>query len=92
LKADITGLDPSNWKVAGWVYDDVFYDTTQGLRQAFALPGFVRLSPNVEGEWSNTDQHGEVMPFDTLPPPVPAQKGPRRFSVDDEQRYVSWSK
>ncbi|KAF7334468.1 Amine oxidase [Mycena venus] len=90
FKSDITGRDPSKWKVLGWLYGDIFYSTTEEFRKAWRSPHFVKYKLNLPGDWIGTDQTGEPFPGDDIAPPVAVQPNGQRFSVDEEQRYVEW--
>ncbi|KAL5003358.1 copper amine oxidase [Aspergillus recurvatus] len=35
LKSDVTGRGPSQWKLLGWMYNDIFYETTEEFREAY---------------------------------------------------------
>lgn len=90
FKSDVTGRDPSQWKLLGWFYNDIFYETTDAFRAAYYSPGFVKLPANVEGDWARTGQHGDPLPLDEKEPPMSVAPGGNRFLVDAEERYVTW--
>ncbi|TEA10610.1 Membrane primary amine oxidase [Colletotrichum sidae] len=91
LKTDVTGRDPSKWRVMGWFYNDIFYKDTESFRAAYQSPVFERLQPNVEGDWARTDRQGPPLQHDLLPPPnMLHPNGQARFSVDKDEQYVSW--
>ncbi|KAF2225193.1 hypothetical protein BDZ85DRAFT_233684 [Elsinoe ampelina] len=90
FKSDVTGRDPAQWKFEGWLYNDIFYETTDEFRAAFNSPGFVRLPPNVDGTWAQTDQAGPVLPFDDESPPVMVAPSGPRYAVDVERKYVEY--
>ncbi len=90
IKMDITGRDPSQWHLVGWLYNDIYYTSTADFRAAWQSEGFEKLSPNYADDWIGTDQSGTPMPFDELPPPMPVQPGGQRFSVDIKEQYVEW--
>ncbi|KAL4749209.1 hypothetical protein BDW72DRAFT_195030 [Aspergillus terricola var. indicus] len=90
LKSDVTGRDPSQWKLLGWMYNDIFYETTEEFREAYWSPGFVKLKPNVDGAWAHTEQKGPVPPQDRKQPPVIIAPDGARYSVDAERKYVTW--
>ncbi|KAH8701543.1 copper amine oxidase [Talaromyces proteolyticus] len=90
FKVDITGRDPSEWKLEGWLYNNVFYENTHVFRAAFNSPDFVKLGANVDGSWTSTDQQGPILPRDTSYPPAPVAPTGSRYSVDGEQKYVTW--
>jgi primary-amine oxidase len=91
FKVEITGRDPSKWKVVGWYYDGNYWPTTAEFKEAAETlkrkPG-----PNVDGLWTSTDQQGEKLPLDHLYPPTAVQPDGPRFSLDREENYVEWSK
>jgi primary-amine oxidase len=87
---DITGRDPSKWKLEGWVYNNIFYETTQKFREAVHSHGFQKLGANVDGTWGSTDQQGPVMPQDKQYPPTPIAPSGSRYSLDVQQKYVTW--
>lgn len=92
VKSDRTGRDPSKWKITGWLYNNVFYNSIEDFNAAVAKPGFEKHEMVVDGSWAQLDKVGDALPFDELPPPVSVQPGPKRFSVDAEEDFVSWSR
>ena len=86
----MTGRDPSKWKVEGWLYNDIFYETTEDFKKAYYSPGFKNLAPNVEGDWARTDQNGPRLPQDKAPPPQAVAPAAPRYSVDQKHKYVEW--
>lgn len=90
FKADLTGRDPSKWNLEGWLYNNAFYNDTQAFRAAFNSPDFVRPGANVDGSWTSTGQQGPVMPHDSSRSPVPMALGGSRYSLDENQKYVTW--
>jgi primary-amine oxidase len=90
VHSEVTGRDPSKWKVLGWLYNDIFYSTTEEFRKAFYSHGFKKLGANIEGKWAQTDQQGKVLPHDRSYPPVSVAPSGSRFAVDEAQKYVEW--
>ncbi|KAF7315690.1 Amine oxidase [Mycena indigotica] len=90
FKSDITGRDSSKWKVLGWLYGGIFYETTAKFRKAWKSEGFVKYELNMPSAWIGTDRTGDALPADTLSPPVAVQPSGRRFAVDEAQKYVEW--
>ncbi|OIW28159.1 membrane copper amine oxidase [Coniochaeta ligniaria NRRL 30616] len=88
--SDVTGRDPSVWSLEGWLYNNIFYNSTDAFREAYFSPGFVKNGANVEGDWARTDQQGEVLPKDDAYPPTTIAPTGSRFSVDAEEKYVEW--
>ena len=92
LKTDVTGRDPSKWSVDAWLYDNVLYKSTDDFRAAVMQPEFKSLGANIEGLWAELEKEGDTPQFDESPPPAQVMSGSKRFSVDTEAQYVSWSK
>lgn len=92
VRSDRTGRDTSKWKITGWLYNNVFYASIEEFKAAVAKPGFEKLGLGVDGPWAQLEKVGDALPFDELPPPVTIQPGPKRFSVDTNENFVSWSK
>lgn len=90
FKSDVTGRDPSKWKLEGWLYNNIFYETTEDFRNAYWSEGFEKLGANVEGDWGRTNRQGPVLPMDTLNPPTMVAPAGSRFGLDAEQKYVEW--
>ncbi|OAG05511.1 membrane copper amine oxidase [Paraphaeosphaeria sporulosa] len=87
---DQSGRDPTQWKVLGWFYNDIWYDSTEAFKNAFYSPGFVKLPINIDGPWATTDQSGPILPKDTLSPPMAIAPAGSRYSVDVNEKYVEW--
>jgi len=92
FKADITGRDPSRWSVTGWYYNGIFYESEAVFRQAINSTSFVKPGPNVDGAWACTDYNNVSLPHDELNPPVPVQPDGTRFALDEQEKYVEWSR
>ena len=90
IKSDVTGRDPSKWKHEGWLYNDVYYSTTEEFRRAYFSPGFIKLGANAEGAWGGTDRQGPELARDANYPPVTVAPSGARYSVDEERKYISW--
>ena len=88
--SDVTGRDPSQWKLLGWLYNDVFYNSTEAFREAYWSPGFVKHGANVEGDWARTDHQGPGLPMDVQTPPAMVNPGGARYQLDPVQKYVKW--
>lgn len=90
FKTNVTGRDPANWTLQGWLYNDIFYPTTEAFRSAYWSPGFEKLPANVDGSWGWTDQEGTPPALDTDYPPMSIAPSGSRYFVDAEQQYVKW--
>jgi primary-amine oxidase len=90
VKSDVTGRDPANWTIEGWLYDDIFYETTEAFRDAYWSNKTQKLGPNTEGDWARTDRQGSALPMDTASPPAAVAPSGSRFSVDYGKKYIEW--
>lgn len=92
FQTDITGRDPSKWKVTGWYYNGQFWKTTSEFIKAAMSPSFKNMGAPEDGPFAWTDPEGTPFPHDDLYPPVMvAPQGPR-YAVDAQEKYVEWSK
>jgi primary-amine oxidase len=92
VRTDRTGRDPSKWKITGWLYNNIFYENIDTFKAAVAKPGFEKLGMVVDGPWAHIEKEGDAEPLDELPPPMLIEPGGKRFSVDTNENFVSWSK
>lgn len=90
FKANVTGRDPTNWTLDGWLYNDIFYSTTEEFKAAYWSPGFVKLPANIDGAWAWTDQQGDIPILDSNYPPTGVAPSGSRYFADAEQNYVKW--
>lgn len=90
VKFDLTSRNWEEWKVAGWYSFGQFYATTEEFRAAINSPDYKVPSPNVQGNWTSTDMHGEPLPLDEQPPPESVARGDQRFKIDAKENYISW--
>lgn len=86
----MTSRNYTDWRHTGWYSQGIFYDSTDAFRKAIASPDYQKPPPNVDGPWTSTDQQGDPLPLDNLPPPITVPEGKKRFSIDVEEEYVSW--
>jgi primary-amine oxidase len=90
FKSTTTGRDPSQWTLDGWLYNDIFYPSTEAFRNAYWSGEITKLGANVEGDWARTDQQGAVLPLDTASPPETVAPAGARYTVDHDAKYVQW--
>jgi primary-amine oxidase len=90
FKSDVTGRDPSQWKLEGWLYNNIFYETTEEFRTAYWSGAVPKLAANTEGDWARSDPQNPSFPYDSSYPPTAIAPSGSRFSVDSEQKYVEW--
>lgn len=88
--SDVTGRDPSKWKVEGWYYNGVFYETTEEFRDAYWGNEVEKLGGNADGPWAQTDRQGDMLPQDDKVAPTAVAPAGGRFSVDLQEKYVEW--
>ena len=102
FEANVTGRDPSNWAVNGWLYADKYYNSTAAFRAAWEAGELPKLEANTEGSWIGTDYMGpdtkvgagSTMWASEKAPPLSVPVGDAdglRYKVDVEEKYVEWS-
>ncbi|KAK0543019.1 hypothetical protein OC846_006302 [Tilletia horrida] len=91
FKADVTGRDPSLWSVDGWLYNNIFYNSTDAFRQAWNSSSFEKIpARNEQGSWGGTDRVGESFKYDARVGPLTVYPGGKRYAVDADKKYVEW--
>jgi primary-amine oxidase len=90
VKLDVTGRNWQDWKTAGWYCLGEFYDSSEAFFSAISSPGFKKPLPNIDGNWTSTNQQGTPLPLDELPPPVSVSQGSQRFRLDTTGNYMTW--
>lgn len=88
--SDVTGRDPSNWKVLQWYYNNVLYESANYLRGAMKSPHFRKNNLNLEGNWTALEDFRGGLPDRKDSPPVIVQPNGARFKIDEKQKFVSW--
>jgi primary-amine oxidase len=88
VTSDVTGRDPSLWTVEGWLYDNIFYETTEAFVSAYWAGKVRKLPAPIDGAWGHTDSRGEGLPMDANYPPTAIAPSGSRFVVDYEHKYV----
>ncbi|TGZ78443.1 copper amine oxidase [Ascodesmis nigricans] len=92
MKFDITGRDPNGWKLLAILYNNIMYegsDPVAEFRAAWEKPDFVKLAKTIEADWAYTGPAGDVLPYDTLSPPIAIQEH-KRWTVDKDSRFFQW--
>ncbi|KAK0538662.1 hypothetical protein OC835_001357 [Tilletia horrida] len=90
FKVDITGRDPSAWTVDGWLYNNIFYESTDAFRAAWNSTSFEKVTINEPGDWGGTDRVGEPFKYDERVAPVSILPEGKRYAVDAERQYIEW--
>ncbi|KAH8883689.1 amine oxidase catalytic domain-containing protein, partial [Thozetella sp. PMI_491] len=73
----------------GVLYNNIMYDSSESFRKAWSSPGFEKTPYQKPGTWITGDRTGPEMAHDTQPPPL-AINPEARYSIDANNRYVSW--
>ena len=90
--ADQTGRDPSKWFLVGWLYNGIYYTSTDDFRAAWKKADFVKAATrNEPGDWFSSDRVGPELKYDERAPPMQVQPDGQRFAVDAGEKYVEWS-
>jgi primary-amine oxidase len=90
FKVEAPSRDFEDWKVVQWYYNGMCYDTASDLRAAIKDPSFQRSSPNLDGDWTDVEDFEGSPPGREKPPPITVQPGGGRYSIDKQQKFVSW--
>ncbi len=102
FEVNTTGRDPSQWSALGWLWRDVYYNSTESFRNAWEAGELEKDVLNLEGDWIGSDYRGprtkvgenSVMWGSEKTPPIiglPEGEEGVRYKVDIENKYVEWS-
>ncbi|MCJ1391556.1 hypothetical protein MMC18_004420 [Xylographa bjoerkii] len=89
-KLDASSSDISNWKIMQWFYNGVLYNSTDMFRAAWHNPDFEKVLPNLDGDWTDTEDYSHEPAGREKPPPVMIQPSGPRYDIDRNQKFVSW--
>ena len=88
MKLDTSTRDSKNWKVLNWFYNNRLYNSTEEFRKAWESPGFEKLSPNLDGDWTTIEDFGTFEGRDQ-PAPRMTQETPR-YDLNKAESHISW--
>ncbi|KAK7031010.1 hypothetical protein VNI00_013800 [Paramarasmius palmivorus] len=88
---DISGTDPSQWKLLKIVYNDQLFNSTEDFLGAYSN-GSLSRPPAFTGDpsWSSRKRVGPIRDLDHLPGPRSVSFAGLRFRVDKEKQYITW--
>ncbi|KAK0499484.1 copper amine oxidase [Armillaria luteobubalina] len=90
---DISGTDPSLWKVLKVVYNHQVFNSTESFMEAFRNGTLVRVPERPENKdlsWTTRKRVGKQRDLDHLPGPRSVSFAGLRFRVDKARQYVTW--
>ncbi|KAE9386715.1 amine oxidase catalytic domain-containing protein [Gymnopus androsaceus JB14] len=93
LYVDISGTDPSLWKVLKTVYNSQIFYSMDDFLSAYRNGTLIRLPSHPDTEdysWSTRKRVGEPRDLDHLPGPRSVSFAGLRFRVDRATQYISW--
>ncbi|KAF8887254.1 copper amine oxidase [Gymnopilus junonius] len=83
---DVSGTNPSQWKLLKLVYHDQIFPSVSSFLEAFNNGTLIKhpgqADPNIDLTWAQRKRVGTDRDLDHIPGP--------RYRVDKEQKYVSW--
>ena len=84
--------DSNDWQILDWFYNGILYNSTEALRAAIRNPDFARPKPNLDGDWTDTEDYRQGTPERQMPPPAMVQPLGPRYHIDRKENYISWSR
>ena len=81
---------PETWFTGEWFYNNIVYGNMASFREAWRSPGFVKLSRNFDGTWTDTEDFESNPAGRYNPPALSIQPHGARYDLDRQQRYLSW--
>lgn len=89
-KVDATSPSQSDWTIKGFYYNGIVYNDVDKFRAALKDPLFKRTPPNLDGDWTETEDFDAAPEGRDLPPPVTVQPYGSRYRLDRKEKFVSW--
>ena len=89
VKLEMTGRNKTKWGIHEWYYNGVLYNSVEDFTAAWSKPGFKKSPPNLDGDWTKTEDFTHNAKRDKPPPIMVHPKGPR-YDLDEKQKWVSW--
>ena len=90
FRVEAPSRDVEDWKMTQWYYNGIIYDTASDLRAALKDPLFQKSPLNLDGDWTDVEGFEDGPPGREKPPPITVQPGGGRYSIDEQERFVSW--
>ncbi|THU91038.1 amine oxidase catalytic domain-containing protein [Dendrothele bispora CBS 962.96] len=89
---DISGTDPSQWRLLKIVYNNQLFNSSDDFLHAYRNGTLERptVSDPSDASWSSRKRVGSVRDLDDLPGPRSVSFAGLRFRVDRDRQYVSW--
>ncbi|KAJ3512039.1 hypothetical protein NLJ89_g3755 [Agrocybe chaxingu] len=91
---DVSGTDPSQWKILKTMYHGQVFPTIDSFLEAFHNGTLIRhedqADPNLDFTWTQRKRIGIDRDLDNLSGPRSVSFSGLRFRVDRERQYVSW--
>lgn len=90
VQVDASSANQMEWSTTGYFYNGVLYDSIEDFRAAIAKPSFQSTPPNLDGNWTETEDFDSAPAGRELPPPIPVQPYGPRYKLDRKEKFVSW--
>ncbi|KAF9035083.1 amine oxidase catalytic domain-containing protein [Hymenopellis radicata] len=91
---DMSGTDPSLWKILKVVYNHQVFNSTEDFLSAFKNGTLVRIPDRPDDKadysWTTRKRVGAQRDLDHLPGPRSVSFAGLRFRVDRARQYISW--
>ena len=70
VKVQTSHHESVDWQIVQWYYNNVMYRTADELRAAMRDPGFVKATPNLDGQWTDIEDYELKPPGRDMAPPL----------------------
>lgn len=90
FKMNVSSRDPEDWSISQWYYNGITYPSLEVFRSAWEKDDFVKVKPNVDGEWTEMEDFESTPEGRHLPPPVTIQPYGPRYSLSKKDQYVEY--
>lgn len=90
FKLNITSRDTLEWSITQWYYNGITYPSESAFRAAWESDDFVKVTPNVDGDWTEMEDYTSNPRGRHKPPPVAIQPYGPRYSLSTQDQYVEY--
>lgn len=90
FKINFRSRDIIDWSITQWYYNGITYPSVAAFRAAWERDDFVKVKPNLDGDWTQMEDYASNPKKRHKPPPVAIQPHGSRYSLSRKDQYVEY--
>jgi primary-amine oxidase len=90
FKLNFKSRDIIDWSITQWYYNGITYPSIDAFRAAWEKDDFVKLKPNLDGDWTQMEDYDSNPKGRNKPPAVAIQPYGPRYSLSKKDQYVEY--